>query len=407
VPPGDPAGDRGRGSPPQARRRNPRLPRLTGRGGAVLAAAVLCYALGAWAGYPVVRGLSGAALGVVVAALVTTARRPRVEVTREIYPDRVRRGRPAFARLRVRNDGRRRQGEFTAGDRMASGFHAVTVRALPPGAQAVYHYELPTSRRGRFPVGPLALERVDPFGLARSRLATGEVTTLWVHPFVHPVRALAGGHPRHHHEGETTDESLHGSTDLRDVREYVVGDEVRLLHWKATARTGRLMVRDYVDPAQPRFTVVLDARVELTTEAGFEQVVDLAGSLLAASARAGHRCRLVTPGELDTGAHGGDARAVRTLLDELCLLERTPGAGVPLVPTSLLRGDRGGCLTVVLAAAHQADLATIATLRQHYSSTVVVVLGAPPGTEPRVPGVRVLRAADAREAATRWNAVVA
>ena len=90
--------------------------------------AVVAYGCGEWAGFPVLRVLSGAAFGAVAAALVLTARRPRVVVTREVYPDRVQRGRPAFARLRVHNDSPRRHGGFTAGDRVDGGFHAVAVR---------------------------------------------------------------------------------------------------------------------------------------------------------------------------------------------------------------------------------------------------------------------------------------
>jgi uncharacterized protein (DUF58 family) len=394
------------------------MPRLTGRGVAVLAVAAVCFGLGQWLGYPVLRGLAGAALGAVLAALVVTARRPRVAVSREVYPDRVRRGRPAFARLRVDNPGTRRQSELTADDRIGAGFQAVTVRALAPGAQAVYHYELPTTRRGRFEVGPLTLRRADPLGLSRSGLTTGDTTTLWVHPRVYPVRALAGGRPRHHHEGRSSDDPLHGSLDLRDVREYVVGDEVRHLHWKATARTGQLMVRDYTDPEQPRFTVLLDTRGPLTTPEVFEEAVDLAASLLSASAMAGHHCRLITPGSLDVSERGGPA-AVRRLLDELCRL--SPGKAGSLVSAELARGGgrgggHGGGLAVVMAGALAADLAALAALRRHYSTAVVVVLGDLPAgelpgglrrVEVDVPGARVLRVAKAQLAARRWNAVVA
>ncbi len=381
------------------------MPRLTPRGWAVLAAAVAVYALGEWVGFPLLRALAGAAFGAVVAALLLTARRPRVTVTREIYPDRVQRGRPAFARLRVRNAGTRRQGGFTAGDRIDGGFHAVAVRPLAPGADAVYHYELPTARRGRFQVGPLTLERVDPLGLGRSRLTTGDTTTLWVHPKTYPVRALVAGHPRHHHEGRTSDDSLHGSLDLRDVREYVIGDEVRHLHWKATARTGRLMVRDYVDPNQPRFTALLDTRTDLLAAAVLEEAIDLTASLTHAAAAAGYWCRLVATGDLDVTMRGGQ-QAVRPLLDELC--ELTPATGGPLVPPALTRGpDRGGSLVVVLASAHQPDLAAVAALRPHYASTVVLTLagGTNTGTEVRVPGARVIKAPNAKGGTRRWNVV--
>lgn len=394
------------------------MPRLTGRGVAVLAIAAVCFGIGQWLGYPVLRALGGAALGAVLAAVLVTARRPRVAVSREVYPDRVGRGRPAFARLRVDNpSAQRRHGELTADDRVGSGFQAVTVRALAPGAQAVYHYELPTDRRGRFEVGPLTLRRADPLGLSRSSQTAGDTTTLWVHPRVHPVRELAGGRPRHHHEGRSSDDPLHGSLDLREVREYVVGDEVRHLHWKATARTGQLMVREFTDPEQPRFTVLLDTRAPLTTPAVFEEAVDLAASLLSASTLAGHHCRLVTPGSLDVSEQGGPA-AVRRLLDELCQL--SPDKSGSLVPAEMARGGgrgggHGGGLAVILAGALATDLAALAALRRHYSTTVVVVLGdlppvELPGGQRRVevdvPGARVLRVAQAQQAARRWNAVV-
>ena len=394
------------------------MPRLTGRGVAVLVGGVVCVLLGQFLGYPVLRGIAGAALGAVLAAFLVTAKRPRVTVSREVYPERVRRGQPAFARLRVENPGTRRQGELTADDVVGVDFQAVTVRPLAPGAQAVYHYELPTDRRGRFQVGPLTMRRSDPLGLGRSSQTTGDTTTLWVHPRVYPVRALAGGRPRHHHEGRTGDDPLHGSLDLRDVREYVVGDEVRHLHWKAIARTGQLMVREYTDPEQPRFTVLLDTRRPLSTPDGFEEAVDLAGSLLAAASLAGHHCRLVTPEALDVSERGGPV-GTRLLLDELCQL--APCDADSLVPTELARGGgrgggHGGGLAVVLSGAVEADLGALAALRRHYSTTVVLVLGGmapielPDGlrrAEVDVPGVRVLRVSNAQDAARRWNAVVA
>jgi uncharacterized protein (DUF58 family) len=382
------------------------MPRLTRRGWAVLVAAVVAYGCGAWVGFPVLRALGGAGIGAVAAALVVTARRPRVTVTREVYPDRVQRGRPAFARLRVHNDGPRRHGGFTAGDRLDGGFHAVAVRPLAPGADAVYHYDLPTSRRGRIQVGPLTLERVDPLGLGRSRLTTGDTTTMWVHPKTYQVRALVTGHPRHHHEGRTSDNSPQGSLDLRDVREYVPGDEVRHLHWKATARTGRLMVRDYVDPNQPRFTALLDTRAALLPPPVFEEAVDLTASLLNAAAAKGYWCRLVTAGT-DLKLRGGQ-QSVRQVLDELCELRAVDGAAV-LVPEPLTRtGDRGGSLVVVLAGAYHEDLTAVAALRPHYASTVVITLagGTRTGVEINVPGAQVIKAPNARGATRRWNVAV-
>lgn len=372
------------------------MTRPTARGTGLAVTSVALLAAGLAGGWPLPRALGAAGLLAVLGAVLAGARRVRVSVAREVYPDRVGRGRPAFAQLRVRNAGTRRQSAFTAGDRVGAGTHEVRVRALPPGTESVLHYELPTGIRGRHQVGPLTLERRDPLGLGRATITTGDTATLWVHPKVRPVLLPVGGHPRHHHEGVTTELSPHGSHDLRDVREYAPGDEVRHLHWKATARTGRLMVRDFVDPEQPRFTVVLDTRCPPGPR--FEEAVDVAASLLAAAAAAGQRCRLVTPCGLDLATPSGP-QAVRRLLDELCGLTGGTASEAPLVPESR---ERGGFLTVV--AAGPLDLAPVAAVRSRYASTVAVILGA---SAPPAGATRVLLAPDAVSALRRWTEVVA
>ena len=53
--------------------------------------------------------------------------------------------------------------------------------------------------------------------------------------------------------------ALHGEDD-QTVREYRDGDDLRRIHWPATARTGELMVRQEDRPAKRRAVVVLDSR---------------------------------------------------------------------------------------------------------------------------------------------------
>jgi uncharacterized protein (DUF58 family) len=377
--------------------------RLTRRGLAVLVAGVVLLLYGQWGGYPFPRVLGAVLLAVVLVAVLHTARRLTVRVRRSVYPDRVERGRPALASLRVANPGTRRIPGFLATDAVGGATRTIRVRALPAGAEAFHHYELPTGARGRTTVGPLVLHRVDPFGLARNRLPTGDTAPLWVHPRQLPARPLAGAYPRHHHEGATTDPAVRGSADLQDVREYVPGDEVRHLHWKATARTGRLMVRDLADPQQPRFTLLLDTRPQALSAPGFEEAVDVAASLLAAAARAGHHSRLVTSGGGELRTAGG-VRAARLLLDELCELRQDEQRGGGLVPGALsASGTAGGGLVVVTAGTELAS--RIAALRPRFAPLVVMDLGVP-GTPGTVPGGRVIAADSADQAVQRWNEVL-
>jgi uncharacterized protein (DUF58 family) len=157
------------------------------------------------------------------------------------------------------------------------------------------------------------------------------------------------------------------------------------------------MVRDYVDPDQPRFTTVLDTRVSGPM---LEEAVDLAASLAAAAAGADQPVRLVTPGGLDLDTGGGTV-ALRGLLDALC--EVIPSGEGPLIPDELIRSGIGG-LAVVTAGTPARDRAALAALRTRYSPVVVFVLGEN-GPVEAIPGATVLPVPDAAEAARRWNAI--
>jgi uncharacterized protein (DUF58 family) len=367
--------------------------RVTRRGYAVLAAGAPLLAAGWWDHNPLLGALGAILLGAVAAAVLTTGRTPRVVARRSLHPNRVTRGRPALARLKVSNAGTRRQAPFTATDPAGPIVRTVQVHGLLPGAEAVLHYELPTGTRGKWTVGPLTLERRDGFGLAGSSLPAGETTTLWVHPRQLPARALFGGQRRHHHQGRVTDRALRGSVELTDVREYVPGDEVRLLHWKATARTGQLMVRDLADPQRGRFTVLLDTRAAAATVAQFEELVEIAASLLTASVRAGQHTCLVTSAGRQVAVDGG-AQAAHRLLDALS--ELTQDDDRPTLPST-----RGGNLVVVCGSGPQ--FVPPAWLRGGFAQVYAITMGEPVD----VPGARTLRAASAEDAVRQWNQLTA
>jgi uncharacterized protein (DUF58 family) len=372
--------------------------RLTLRGVTALVGGAGCYALGELAGYPFFRAVAGIAVAAVLAAVVTTRFRPKVEISRTVHPDRIERGQPALASLVVRNTGARRQGGFAAGDRIGAGTHRLRVRSLAPGTEATYHYELPTTVRGRLQVGPLVLNRPDLFDLARGGRTVGSTAELWVYPRRHAVRPAQAGHPRHHHDGPITDPPLRGSADLRAVRQYVVGDEVRHLHWKATARTGQLMVREYADPAQLRFTAVLDTRRAAMSPAVFEEAVELTASLLYASASAGHFCRLITATGVDTPVDSG-LRVARVLLDELCLVSQDAAEDAPLLPRPLAAVRRPGGVLVMITGP---DLDLGPEVSRSRPDTVIRL-----GVQQSSGGAGLITAPDAAGAASRWNVLQA
>ncbi len=104
-------------------------------------------------------------------------------------------------------------------------------------------------RRGRFTLGPITLMSSDPFGLFQHRRQLAATSSTVVYPltvdlpgFTLPSGELPGGgaiHRRTHYV----------STDVSGVRDYFPGDSFNRIHWASTARTGRLIVKEFeLDP---------------------------------------------------------------------------------------------------------------------------------------------------------------
>jgi uncharacterized protein (DUF58 family) len=147
--------------------------------------------------------------------------------------------------------------------------------------------EIPTHRRGVHQIGPWQLERHDPFGLAVGRRTSDDVGSVIVHPRVVPLAGPYGA--MHIVENDAVlrrvaSDPLSGFVSLR---EYVQGDDPRLIHWMTTARMGTLMLREHVELRRPEFTVVLDASADVSTPEGFEEMVDVAASVAVHAIRSG------------------------------------------------------------------------------------------------------------------------
>jgi len=159
-------------------------------------------------------------------------------------------------------------------------------RAWLPGTarSADLSWPIDTSRRGVFPGGPSRLEAQDPFGIRRRILARRDPSPVLVVPRIHPVSTISVSQAG---EGEESADQA-GSDHFHSLREYVVGDPMKMVHWKSSARVGKLMVRRMVDTTVPWLLVVLDVNARAYDVEGalfadfdaaaFEDTVDTAAS---------------------------------------------------------------------------------------------------------------------------------
>jgi uncharacterized protein (DUF58 family) len=98
--------------------------------------------------------------------------------------------------------------------------------------------------------------------------------------------------------------ALHGEDDV-SIRAYRDGDDLRRIHWPATAKTGDLMVRQEDRPARRRAVVVLDSRASghrgTGSASSLEWAVTAAASVTAHLCEQGYAVHLVTDETADDG----------------------------------------------------------------------------------------------------------
>ena len=87
-------------------------------------------------------------------------------------------------------------------------------------------------------------------------------------------------------------------SDLGDefltLREYELGDDLRRVHWRSTARTGELMIRQDEARWRSRAAVVLDVHPDGHDDESFEVAVEAAASVVARLVRLQRRVEVVT-----------------------------------------------------------------------------------------------------------------
>ena len=70
------------------------------------------------------------------------------------------------------------------------------------------------------------------------------------------------------------------SSSVRGVREFVHGDSTRLIHWASSARSGRLLVREFETEGLPGFDILLNLRANWVNREQFELAVSIVQSLM-------------------------------------------------------------------------------------------------------------------------------
>lgn len=210
------------------------------------------------------------------------------EVDLGLAHERVVAGNGVAAHVTVRNAGTRVALPGRIDVPVDAGLVEFGVPLLRPGQEIVHDFDIPPQPRGIVPVGPATTVRSDPIGLLRRERAFEDRHDLYVHPRTVALPSTSAGLIRDL-DGSPTRRLVDADMSFHAIREYVPGDARRQIHWKSTAKTGRLMVRQYEESRRSRMAVVLGlAEPEYTSPEEFELAVSCAASL---AVRAVHDAR--------------------------------------------------------------------------------------------------------------------
>ncbi len=279
------------------------------------AAYVIAWALGSKALYPVAIGLILASL--VAWARMRFARRPlrlsrhtdklehfegenvEVSVAVELAPGVLPPG-PVVLRERLSKLGERE------------------TRLRGGGSRLRAHYVLPRVPRGRYVLEQARAVLEDPFGLERVEVELPATDAVLVYPRLVPLDRLFSDIGATLPEGRRLLMRRPSGFDLHSVREHQQGESLRRVHWRSTAKRGRLMVKELEDAPRDEVAVLLDAQAGSVVGASFDVQVRAAGSILLAHTSRNRRAVLLVNGAsadfVQASASEGDWRRALELL---------------------------------------------------------------------------------------------
>jgi len=182
---------------------------------------------------------------------------------------------------------------------------------LPPGVKTQTPLGHVFSERGWNKLPEARLTTRFPFGFFTKwiKIDLGDEEVL-VFPKVGPADADSGTFTEK--PGDAGSDKTGFGHDLRSIKEFLPGDNPRLIHWKTTAKTGRLMVREMED--EERVGAVIRFLPE-RDKSGLEHQISRLASLYVNLLKKGYEVEFVTPDRTFSSAQsGGSPRPVLVYL---------------------------------------------------------------------------------------------
>ena len=256
----------------------------------------------------------------------------------------------------------------------------VPITKLGSGEEVAHHYSLRCTRRGVYQVGPLVAVAGDPLGLSERETVVAEPFELLVHPRIElvsdrPLTRQFEDPPIRPPVSKPWPSGL----EFYGMREYTPGDDLRRIVWRASARTGKIMVREAEQGITDQITVILDTDRGAHSRDGeglsesFEMGVRAAASLGVRHLREGYEVRCETnSGPLTRPLRGAGSQLL--LLDALARVELVREPLTTVVRRMLSGNNRAAHAVLITPRLGPAEAAQLKLLLNRGMSILVVAL---------------------------------
>ncbi len=215
---------------------------------------------------------------------------------------------------------------------------------VAPGEQRSSHYDLCISRRGLYKFGPLRLSSRFPLGIGERGHVVSADDEVIVHPKI--GRLLPAWKRREHELAESVtranarlglfDDEFHG------IREYRSGDNPRAIHWRSSARHGRIMVKEHEQHREADLIVLLDLYSSKEFSAPLqERAISLTATICVEQTRlsSAGRYRLMIAGAVLQNVECSGSESFRdAALKELAICDSSPKAQLASMLLAVCQG---------------------------------------------------------------------
>lgn len=315
---------------------------LTRSGWGALALTVVSFATGRVFGIVELYVLGAGILAALALAVLGGLRRPpRLAVRRVLEPSVVRAGDAARVDVQVANTGTRRTPTLQLWEPVGeTGGATMNLAPLRRREATAAAYRLPTGSRGVVRIGPMQARRRDVLGLFTTTFVLPGSVELLVIPRYSPAPFPVSGSSGRLGEHLRMRAFGQSGSEFHSLREYVVGDDLRRISWKASARSEDFLVKETALEGLRRCTVAVDIDDTEYTSPAFERAMSAAAALVTGAVASGLTTRLVAP-EVDLRGPDVAPLALRWLATA------NHGAGGTTSFPSLRAGEGLGLLVLI------------------------------------------------------------